>query len=168
MKEKEYYISRVAEVLKKIFYASVATVTPEGKAWNSPVYFSFDEDLNFYWSSSPSSQHSKNIAKNSNVFLVVYDSNARSGEGEGVYIEAVADEVGADEFEHVIEVFGKRNGKSVKNISIYGEDGPQRLYRAVPRKMFINDDERDEGGSFVRDYRVELSIDDVKKALGEA
>jgi general stress protein 26 len=65
---------RAKEIISKILYITIATVTPEGKPWNSPVYSAFDEDYNFYWNSWKENQHSKNIERNNDIFIVIYDS----------------------------------------------------------------------------------------------
>jgi len=40
--------------------------------------------------SDKNGQHSKNIAENNRVFIVIYDSTVPEGDGEGVYIQAMA------------------------------------------------------------------------------
>lgn len=79
---------RAAEIIKQIQYTTLATVTPEGLPWNSPVARVYDKDLNFYWFSDKEGQHSKNVRHNGQVFIVVYDSTVPWGEGEGVYFQA--------------------------------------------------------------------------------
>lgn len=37
-----------AKILRTIRYATLATVTPDGKPWNSPVAHVLDADLNIY------------------------------------------------------------------------------------------------------------------------
>ena len=45
----EQHNQRAKEILAKIQYATVATITPEGKPWNSPVAHELDKDNNIYW-----------------------------------------------------------------------------------------------------------------------
>ena len=80
----EKLIARVREILSRIMYLTIATVSKDGEPWNTPVYSSFDEQFNFFWVSSPLAKHSKNIKENNNVFLVVYDSTTPEGTGGGV------------------------------------------------------------------------------------
>ncbi len=42
---------KAAEIIKKIPYITLATVSEEGQPWNSPLWSAFDKDLNFYWAS---------------------------------------------------------------------------------------------------------------------
>lgn len=44
-------IERAVKVIKKIEYINIASITPEGLPWNTPVYTAFDKNLNFYWMS---------------------------------------------------------------------------------------------------------------------
>lgn len=37
-----------AEVIKTIEYLNIASITPNGLPWNTPVYTCFDKNLNFY------------------------------------------------------------------------------------------------------------------------
>jgi len=54
------------------------------------VYSAYDDRANFYWTSSPLAQHSRNIDQNGKAFLAIYDSTVPEGKGEGVYVEAAA------------------------------------------------------------------------------
>jgi len=37
------------EIIAKILYITIASVTKEGLPWNTPVYSAHDRQLNFYW-----------------------------------------------------------------------------------------------------------------------
>src|SRR3990167_3792180 len=76
---------KAAEIIKKIIYITLASVTKDEQPWNSPLYSAYDKDLNFYWGSDWRSVHSTNIRKNNKVFCVIYDSTMAEGTGEGVY-----------------------------------------------------------------------------------
>ena len=67
---------------------SIGTASSQGDPWNSPVYSAYDDLANFYWSSSPDAQHSRNIHATGKAFLVIYDSTVPEGKGEAVYVEA--------------------------------------------------------------------------------
>lgn len=101
MKENKKLII-AKEVIEKIEYINLATVTPEGMPWNSPVYTAYDKDYNFYWASDQENIHSKNIINNQNVFAVIYDSTAPAGTGFGIYLKGTA----------VVVTNPNRNGKS--------------------------------------------------------
>lgn len=89
----ENLIDKAKNLLEVIPYITIASITPEGNPWNSPVFAIHDEKYNFIWNSSIEAQHSKNISQNPNIFIVVYNSNVKEGEGFGVYIEAESKEL---------------------------------------------------------------------------
>lgn len=60
---------RAAEIITQIQYTTLATVTPEGLPWNSPVARVYDQELNFYWFSDKEGQHSRNVRHNGQVFI---------------------------------------------------------------------------------------------------
>ncbi len=63
---------RVLEFLKDNKLMSLATF---GKfPWIATVYYTFDQDLNLYFLSSPSTLHCQQIAKNNQVAVAIADS----------------------------------------------------------------------------------------------
>jgi hypothetical protein len=86
----EYHQQRAQEIVRRLLYVTVATASSGGEPWNSPVYSAYDDHANFYWTSSPLAQHSRNIDHNGKAFLAIYDSTVPAGKGEGVYVEATA------------------------------------------------------------------------------
>ncbi|MEI9966474.1 MAG: pyridoxamine 5'-phosphate oxidase family protein [Candidatus Moraniibacteriota bacterium] len=148
------YEEKAKRILSGISYATVATVTPEGKAWNSPVAHDMDENHNIYWFSDKENEHSKNIRNNPSIFIVIYDSTAPDGEGEGVYIEALAEELTNEvEIDTVLRI--NPNNKE-KGSDFLGEN-VRRCYKAIPQRMWLNDAE-EKDGVFIRDYRVEIDL----------
>src|SRR5712664_4042236 len=83
-------VQKARRIIAKILYITIASTSKDGTPWNSPVYSAFDENYNFYWASDQNGQHSKNIAENNKVFIVIYDSTVPEGMGEGVYMQAKA------------------------------------------------------------------------------
>ena len=119
---------------------TIATVCADGSPWNTPVAPTPSNDLVFRWGSNEESIHSQNIRKEKRVFVVVYDSRAPEGTGEGVYMKGVAEELA--EYE-----------------------GTLKMYHFIPEKIWINDEEKNDDGSFKKDIRIELNVDDLKKSL---
>ncbi len=149
---------RAKEIIENILYVTIATVTPQGKPWNSPVYTAFDEDYNFFWASDKNGQHSINIKGNNSIFIVIYDSTVPEGTGKGVYIEAKAHELDKkEEILKALNLLDKRVGKSNKrNASEFLGDYPRRLYKAVPGRFWINGD-GEANGSYI-DIRTEVGL----------
>ncbi len=149
---------RAREIIQKIKYITIATVSPEGQPWNSPVYSAFDENYNFYFVSWKENQHSKNIFSNSEVFLVIYDSTVSEGKGEGVYIQATAE--GLNNPQDIIaawKLLDERVGKvkERKPEEFMGEF-PRRVFKIKSVKAWMNTD-GDEQGQYV-DKRVEIQL----------
>lgn len=62
---------RAREIVWAIQYVTLATVTADGRPWNSPVYSAFDADGRFYWTSAADARHSANVRTNGRVFLAI-------------------------------------------------------------------------------------------------
>lgn len=155
----EYHTKRAAEILQAIQYATIATVTPDGKPWVSPVARVLDDELNIYWISDKDNQHSKNVRSNENVSIVVYDSTVPEGEGEGVYIEAVASEL--SDPQEILHVRTLKKGEDYQpEEGEFTAEAVRRVYKADVIRMFINDAEIQDG-VFIRDYKVEVDKQDV-------
>lgn len=151
---------RAKEIIQKILYITIATVNNTGQPWNSPVYSAFDEDYNFYWASDVNNQHSENIAQNNKIFLVIFDSTAKEGTGEGVYILAKAHQLTAeDEIRKALSYLDGRVGKTkdpVTRVFEFMGDMPRRVYKAVPEKVWMNAD-GEVNGHYV-DKRIEIDL----------
>lgn len=149
---------RAREIIKEIIYITIATSSKDGQPWNSPVYSAYDEDYNFYWASWKENQHSKNIAENNRVFIVIYDSKAHEGTGEGVYVLAKAYMLtNKEEVARAISLLDGRVGKVKdprKRIKQFLGENPRRIYKAVPEKFWING-KGDLNGEYI-DVRIEV------------
>ena len=148
---------RAKEIIEKIQYITIASVTENGMPWNSPVFSTYDENFNFYWGTHSDSQKAKNIRANSNVFLVIYDSTVPSGTGEGVYIKATARQISdPGEVRRVFELLKDRHATSFWDFAAVSEEGPIRLFKAVPQQAWMNDDGR-KNGHYI-DIRTEITL----------
>jgi len=152
----EYHNTRAQEILATIRYATIATVTPDGKPWNSPVAHEIDADNIIYWFSDKANQHSVNVRENPHAYIVIYDSTVPEGDGEGVYIEVDVTEL--DNADEINAIRNTKKGKVVDDASEFLGDAVRRCYKAVPKRMWMNDAEV-EDGKFIRDYRVEVNFD---------
>ena len=151
----ERHNTKAKEILQKIQYASIATITPEGKPWNTPVAHEIDEQYNIYWFSDKENQHSKNVRMCPHAFIVVYDSTALEGTGEGVYIEADVEEM--NDADAINEIRNVKKQKVVNDASEFLGDAVRRCYKAIPCRFWMNDvEEKDD--VFIRDYRVEVFL----------
>ena len=145
------------EIIARINYITIASVTPDSKPWNSPVFSAYDDDYNFYWGTHKDSQKAKNIAANENVFLVIYDSTVPPGTGEGVYVKAKAHQITKlEEVKKVFDLLKTRHATSFWDFAAVGEDGPIRLYKAIPEKVWMSDGDS-KNGHYV-DIRTEINL----------
>lgn len=155
----EQHTARAKEILEKIIYATIATVSVDGKPWNSPVRHCFDEDMNIYWFSDKQNQHSQNVRANEDVFIVIYDSTVPEGDGEGVYFQAKAVELSDPEQIRLVRRIKKGEDKDAPD-DFMGE-AIRRVYKATPVRAWMNDAEVS-NGVFLRDYRVEIPLNELK------
>jgi nitroimidazol reductase NimA-like FMN-containing flavoprotein (pyridoxamine 5'-phosphate oxidase superfamily) len=136
-------------------YMVLGTADASGGPWVSPVYFAPEAYTHFYWVSSPEARHSRNIATRPQVSIVVFDSRAAIGTGQGVYMAAVAGELTGAELERGIEIFSRtslRHGghewkpEDVQAPALY------RLYRATVQDHWILDTTN------APDHRISVNI----------
>jgi general stress protein 26 len=159
------YLKLASEVLRNISYGTLATVAESGAPWNCPVIMVHDHELNFYWFSDRQSQHGRNVRRNPSVFIVIYDSTVpKHGLDHGVYVQAQAREVSdKPTIEHARKLLW---GPGRTGAETYSGTSPRRVYHAVPERVWVNDVEFGPDGKFVRDYRMELKLADLRGRLG--
>lgn len=67
---------------------SIATLNDDGSPWSTPLHFAFDNQY-VYWLSPLDTQHSRNIARDPRVSIVVWSSD-EIPHVRGVYIQSRA------------------------------------------------------------------------------
>lgn len=139
----------------------MATVNKDGTPHNTPYRFLIDENLEYlYWGSHPDSQHSQNVNRTGEIFVVLYEAN----EGGGLYIKAnQAHVLQGIELDTALKIHNQyREAENKQPVSTeYYIDGPQEMYGAKITNFYVNFSEKDEQGWVLRDYRQEVS----RKAL---
>lgn len=133
----------------------LGTADETGRPWVSPVYFAVRGYSDFIWVSLPDAQHSLNLAGRPEASIVVFDSSAPIGEGQGVYMSARAEELVGEELERGIEVFARRSaehgGRPWSSDDVRAP-APHRLYRASVDQYWMLDKEARPG-----DRRTEVT-----------
>jgi uncharacterized protein YhbP (UPF0306 family) len=148
---------RAKEIIEEILYITIATASKDGKPWNSPVYSAYDKNYNFFWASAIDAKHSQNIHENSQVALVIYNSKAPAGTGEGVYIQAKAYQLTNEkEIDHALKHLEERINHNPPPPSNFLGKMPRRVYKAVLEKAWMNTDAT-VNGQFV-DKRIEIDL----------
>ncbi|MBA3263891.1 MAG: pyridoxamine 5'-phosphate oxidase family protein [Thermoleophilaceae bacterium] len=115
-------------------YMTLGTADREGRPWASPVYYAAAAYTNYFWVSSPEATHSRNLAVRPQMSIVIFDSQAQVGQGQAVYMSALAEELAGLDLERGIEVFSRRSqahGAREWNAAEVAEPALHRLYRAT-------------------------------------
>lgn len=145
------------QIIEKIPYITLATVDEKGMPWNAPVFAAYDKDYNFYWGTHVDSQKARNIKKNENVFITIYDSTVTPGDGTGVYIKAVAKELtDPQEITFAHKLIWDRHVVPYWKLEEVQGTAPIRLYKAIPEKVWMNG-EGEKDGHYI-DTRVEIQL----------
>lgn len=123
-------------------YMALGTADETGRPWVSPVYFAPAGYTEFYWVSSPDVTHSRNLAARPQVSIVVFDSRAPIGTGQGVYMAGSAEELSGDDLDRGIAVFSDRSethgGRRWTQEDVQ-PPAPYRLYRATASEHWVLD-----------------------------
>lgn len=160
----ENFIIKSKEIIEKIEYLNLATITPEGLPWNSPVYCSFDGELNFYWLSWKENQHSKNIRSNENVYITIYDSTVPTSTGVGVYFQGKAYELNNPiDILIGLKQHYLRSKHKMKDVIMFLTSYPRRVYKFIPEKVWING-EGEINGNYI-DTRTKLNLEELKMII---
>lgn len=125
----------VREIIEANRYLVFATADATGRPWSSPVYFAHIDFTDFFWVSSVDVTNSRNIAARPEVGIVVFDSQAAIGTGQGVYMSAVAKLLDTGDISSGIEALSRRSvahgGREWTSEDVR-PGGGLRLYRAPP------------------------------------
>lgn len=167
---KSNYIQKSVEIIRKNIYITLATVSSDGEPWNSPLSVAYDKDLNFYTNSDKNSVHATNIRDNGKIFFVIYDSTVGESMGSmgGVYFKGKGYEI--DSKEEILvsrQISLKRKGKipTENEYQKFSGSSIRRIYKFVPEKAWINDVELDNEGRYIRDIRIEVPMEEIKKYI---
>jgi Pyridoxamine 5'-phosphate oxidase len=121
-------------------YMVLGTADEGGRPWVSPVYFAPLRFREFFWVSSPEATHSRNVALRPEVSIVIFDSQAPIGTGQGVYVSASAEELTGGAREPGIDVFSQRSqehGGSPWSLEDVEPPARLRLYRATASAHYV-------------------------------
>ena len=81
------------EIIDANRYMTLATADAGGRPWASPVWYAHQGYTDLYWVSRPEARHSRNLAVRPEVGIVIFDSTVPEGDGQAVYVEALAEEL---------------------------------------------------------------------------
>ena len=72
--EAQLVAASVFTILERNVLCSIATVTPEARVHINTAYFSYSDNLEFYFLSHPGSLHCRNLASNPSAAMTVFSS----------------------------------------------------------------------------------------------
>jgi hypothetical protein len=96
-------------IIDENLYMVLGTADGSGRPWATPVYYASSGYREFFWVSSPDATHSRNIAVRPEVGIVIFDSRAPIGTGQGVYMTAAAEEAAGPDVERGVQIFSRRS-----------------------------------------------------------
>ena len=126
------------EIIDAARYMVLATADEDGVPWASPVWFAHDGYTRFLWVSRADTRHSLNLAVRPQLSIVIFDSSAPVGTGEGVYMDAVGEQL--RNAESAIEIYSRRSvahGAGEWTVADVGPPADLRLYRATATEQWI-------------------------------
>ena len=152
------YLKRAHRTLQEVPHASLASVTPDGNPWNTPLYIAVDTNFDVYWVSSLESVHSKNVANRPEAMLTIYRTDRPDESGAAVYaavtVAALEDRA---RIVHGLQLIYRRRQRPVPPADDFAAPHPRRVYCGRPTAIWTNV-VRDEGG-YPADERIALPID---------
>jgi nitroimidazol reductase NimA-like FMN-containing flavoprotein (pyridoxamine 5'-phosphate oxidase superfamily) len=123
-------------------YMTLGTADEKGLPWVSPVWYAPSDYREFFWVSSPDARHSRNIARQPQVGIVIFDTHAPIGTGQGVYMSAVAESLMGADLDRGIAIFSERSEAQGARAWTPPEVRPparHRLYRATAHEHYVLD-----------------------------
>ncbi len=140
---KQDLASVARHIIDSNAYMTLATADENGRPWASPVWYAAEGCEHFYWVSSPEARHSRNVSARPEVGIVIFDSRAPVGTGQGVYVSAIAEELAGTELDRGIGVYSRRSqthgagGWTREDVT---PPARHRLYRATASEHSVLDD----------------------------
>jgi hypothetical protein len=117
--------------------------------------------VEFYWVSSPDTQHSRNVATRPHVSIVIFDSHAAIGTGQAVYMSAVAEELTGVDLDRGVDIFSRvSQGHGAREWTLEDIRPPalHRLDRATASEHSILDPAGDPVHGRARDHRTPVTV----------
>ncbi|GAA4726023.1 Pyridoxamine 5'-phosphate oxidase [Promicromonospora umidemergens] len=119
----------------------LGTAQPDGTPRVSPVFYRHAGYRDFYWISSPRAQHSRNVAAQARVELVIFSSQVDPGpDVAAVYVGATASQVPDTELAEAVAAAFSSSSNGVRAYGVEELSGTAelRLYRAAAQSVEIH------------------------------
>jgi hypothetical protein len=157
-----------AEILASNLYGALATCSPDGNPWCSPIYYSYNSKGEIFWASAETAVHSKNLFTNPKAFIAVYNSAALPRTASGLYLSGlvtVAPDLVLDEI--VRRHFGRVNENNGLTGKDYSNGNPERIFCFTTQNVWILGNPEDIGGRQI-DKKVSVELTDFYRAVADA
>lgn len=161
----DYTIPIIKKILEENQQMVLATITPEGEPWISPLFYSYTEHFTLFWTSAKVAKHSQNLIENAKTAVTIHNREMHGQPNwDCVFFTGNAYEVSAQEFPQALNNYYNRGHlalKEDKEHPVFAKDfldgSPRRLYKFIPEHAYIlNPPITVEGHIF--DNRVEVSF----------
>lgn len=162
-------IKMAGEIIKTNHFLSLATADKEGNVWSTPLSYSWDEECNFYFTTTMDSKHINNIRVNPYVSFSIFDSTRRVSDIDGLQIAGIVGEVERDKLEKVVDAYyqyvfpdpeERAEWKAPYEYFMQNEYPVYRFFQIMP----INIQKRDTENLDV-DRTIEINIELLKEEL---
>lgn len=152
-------IAKARHILETIRYCTLSTCSADGFPWVSPVFFTYDEAWNLYWSSAIAAKHSQNLYQNGGrAAIAIYDSRVSTGGAQGLYLKGQAAEVQPNQVASIMKRLFDRSGNYPNRTpQDYLEASPRRIYCFQPQVAWITGERLAIGNQLV-DTKIELNL----------
>jgi nitroimidazol reductase NimA-like FMN-containing flavoprotein (pyridoxamine 5'-phosphate oxidase superfamily) len=132
-------VAHARAIIDANLYLTIGTTDPDGHPWTSPVYFAPAGDRTFYWVSDIDARHSRNLATQPRLSMVVFDSTVAPYHGRAVYAVGEAHALAGDDLDHALTAYPRANGAGATPVTREDITAPSmyRLYRATVADMWV-------------------------------
>jgi nitroimidazol reductase NimA-like FMN-containing flavoprotein (pyridoxamine 5'-phosphate oxidase superfamily) len=137
-------VELVKHVIDRNTVMVIATTDDNGLPWISPVFFNYDTNYNFYWTSYRQTLHASYLRTRPKVALVIIGTAEDGGGNFGIYIKAEAHELSDQAIiSSAIPVMQQRPQEEkyiIKTIDDVTGTSPWRIYKAEPKELSCSAD----------------------------
>ena len=131
------------DIIESNRYMVLGTADEAGVPWVTPVWYAQSAYRRFIWVSSPDRRHSRNVRAQTEVSIVIFDSQVAVGDARAIYMSARAEELSGAELERDVALFEAASRAQGLTRSWALEDmlapSPYRLYRATVSRHWLLD-----------------------------
>jgi uncharacterized protein YhbP (UPF0306 family) len=129
----------IREYIEQVVHMSLATVKDD-KPWVCEVHFSYDNELNLYFTSSKNSRHAQELLANPHVAGNIVTQHFKNQKVRCVEFEGTAEMLGgADAEQTAYRAYVARFGESEGLLNEIRKDGDVRSFKITVHDFFLFD-----------------------------